>query len=122
MDATLERHVIPLNGDEGTFFLNVILPVAYRKLYCKSRPNKMAPLASILWEREQQVARSSLFLKISVTNLLLPIDSLHILQAIENFGAIDPSFAFSNTLIIHEKKTKEITTVRNVWIRDSKLS
>ena len=39
--------------EEGTFFLNVILPIAYRKCYRAIGPNKMAPLASILWEREQ---------------------------------------------------------------------
>ena len=40
--------VIPLNGEEGTFFLNVILPMAYStsKLYCEGGRNKMAPLAS----------------------------------------------------------------------------
>ena len=34
--------------------------MAYSKLYCESSLNKMAPLASNLWEREQQVAGSSL--------------------------------------------------------------
>ena len=29
LDATRELHVIPLNSEEGTFFLNVILPLAY---------------------------------------------------------------------------------------------
>ena len=53
MDATRERHAIPLNSEEGTIFLNVILPMAYSKLYPESGPNKMAPLASILLEREQ---------------------------------------------------------------------
>ena len=44
---------IPLNSEEGTIFLNVILPMAYSKLYSESSPNKMAPLASILLEGEQ---------------------------------------------------------------------
>ena len=57
---TRERHVIPLYGEEGTFFLNVVLPMAYSKLYRESGPNKMAPLALILWKREQEVTRSSL--------------------------------------------------------------
>ena len=35
LDATLERQVIPVNSEEGTFFLNVILPMAYSKLYAK---------------------------------------------------------------------------------------
>ena len=35
--ATCERHVIPLNSEEGIFFLNVILPIAYSKLYSKSK-------------------------------------------------------------------------------------
>ena len=52
LDATRERHVIPLNSEEGAIFLKVILPMAYSKLYRESGPNKMAPLASILWERE----------------------------------------------------------------------
>ena len=26
LDGTCERHLIPLNSEEGTFFLNVILP------------------------------------------------------------------------------------------------
>ena len=29
MDATRERHVIPLNSEEGAFFSKVILPMAY---------------------------------------------------------------------------------------------
>ena len=33
--------------------LNVVLPMAYSKLYRESGTNKIAPLASILWEREQ---------------------------------------------------------------------
>ena len=45
--------VIPLNSEQGTFLLNFILPMAYSKLYRESGPNKMAPLASILREREQ---------------------------------------------------------------------
>ena len=45
--------VIPLNSVEGKFFLNVILTTAYSKLYRESSPNKMAPLASIMWEQEQ---------------------------------------------------------------------
>lgn len=53
--------VIPLNSKEGAFFLNFILTIAYSKRYLKIGPNKMAPLASILWEGEQQVARPSLF-------------------------------------------------------------
>ena len=53
MDATRERHAIPLNSEEGTIFLNVISPMAYSKLYRKSGPNEMAPLASILLERKQ---------------------------------------------------------------------
>jgi len=36
LDATRERNVIPLNTAEGTFFLNIILPMAYSKLYCES--------------------------------------------------------------------------------------
>ena len=40
MDATRERHVIPLNSEEGTIFLNVILPMAYSKLYRESGPKK----------------------------------------------------------------------------------
>ena len=32
LDATRERHVIPLNSEEGTLFVNVILPMAYSKL------------------------------------------------------------------------------------------
>ena len=61
--ATCERHVIPLNSEEGIFFLNVILPIAYIVSFAAkvSGPNKMAPLTSILWERGQWVARSSLF-------------------------------------------------------------
>ena len=47
LDATRERHVIPLNSEEGPFFLNVILPIAYSKLYSKIGPNKMVPLASM---------------------------------------------------------------------------
>ena len=53
--------VTPLNSEEGTFFLNVILPMAYSKLYRESGPNKMVPLALILWEREEEVVPSSLF-------------------------------------------------------------
>ena len=37
LDATRERHVIPLNSEEGIFFLNVILPIACSKLYTKSK-------------------------------------------------------------------------------------
>jgi len=37
LDATRERLVIPLNSEEGIFFLNVILPIAYSKLYSKSK-------------------------------------------------------------------------------------
>ena len=44
-----KRHVIPLKSEEGEFFLNVILRMAYSKPYRESVPNKMAPLASILW-------------------------------------------------------------------------
>ena len=54
--STIEKglHAIPLNSEEGTIFLFfVILPMAYSKLYRESGPNKMAPLASILLEREQ---------------------------------------------------------------------
>ena len=51
LNATRERHAIPLNSEEGTIFLNVILPMAYSKLYRESGPNKMALLASILLER-----------------------------------------------------------------------
>ena len=36
LDATRERHVIPLNSEEGTIFLNVILRMAYSKLYRES--------------------------------------------------------------------------------------
>ena len=61
LDATRERHVIALKSEEGTFSLNAILPIAYGKLYRESGPSKMAPLASIFGEHEQQVARSSLF-------------------------------------------------------------
>ena len=50
--------VIPPNSEEGTYFLNVILPIAYSKLYRDSGPNKMAPLASFLWERETVGART----------------------------------------------------------------
>ena len=53
LDATRERHAITLNSEEGTIFLNVILPIAYSKLCRGSGPNKMAPLASVLLEREQ---------------------------------------------------------------------
>ena len=53
MDATRKRHANPLNSEQGTIFLNVILPMAYSKLYRESGPNKMAPLASILLEGEQ---------------------------------------------------------------------
>ena len=53
LDATRERHAIPLNSEEGTILLNVILPMAYSKLNRESGPNKMAPLASILLELEQ---------------------------------------------------------------------
>ena len=53
LDATRERQVTPLNSEEDAFSLNVILSMAYSKLYCESGPNKMAPLASILSEREQ---------------------------------------------------------------------
>ena len=42
-----------LNSKEGTISLNVILPMACSKLYRESGPNKMAPMASILLEREQ---------------------------------------------------------------------
>ena len=52
LDATRERQVTPLNSEEAAFSLNVILSVAYSKLYCESGPNKMAPLASISSERE----------------------------------------------------------------------
>ena len=40
--------VILLNSEEGTFFLNIILPMAYStsKLYRESGRIKMAPLAS----------------------------------------------------------------------------
>ena len=38
-----------LNSEEGTFFLNVILPLAHSNLYGESDCNEMAPL----WEREQ---------------------------------------------------------------------
>ena len=53
--------VTPLNSDEGIFFLNVILAMAYSKLYRESGPNEMVPLALILWEREEEVVPSSLF-------------------------------------------------------------
>ena len=33
---------MPLNSEEGTLFLNVILPMAYSKLYRDSGPNKIA--------------------------------------------------------------------------------
>ena len=33
LDATRERHVFALNSEEGTFFSNVILPMAYSKPY-----------------------------------------------------------------------------------------
>ena len=69
MDATRERHVTPLNSEEGKIFLSVILPIAYSQLYRESGPNKMAPLASILLEREQEVARSSLFFEIPSVSL-----------------------------------------------------
>jgi len=42
LDATRERHAIPLNSEEGAIFLNLILPMAYSKLYRESGPNKMA--------------------------------------------------------------------------------
>ena len=55
-------YVIPLNSEEGTFFLNVILSMAYSRFNLESGANdKMGPLASILREREQWVARSSVF-------------------------------------------------------------
>ena len=50
--------VIPLNSEDGSFFLNVIWYPWHMdnskvsKLCRVSGPNKMAPLASILWERE----------------------------------------------------------------------
>ena len=53
LDAARERHVIPLNSEEGAFFSKVILPMAYSNPYRESGLNKMAPLASILWEQEQ---------------------------------------------------------------------
>ena len=53
LDATRERQVIPLNSEEDTFFLSVILSLAYSTLYCESDPNKMARLASILSKGEQ---------------------------------------------------------------------
>ena len=53
LDATRERQVTPLNSEEDTFSLNVILSMGYSKLYCESGPNKMAPLGSILSKREQ---------------------------------------------------------------------
>ena len=53
LDATRERQGTPLNSEEDTFSLNVILSMGYSKLYCESGPNKMAPLASILSKREQ---------------------------------------------------------------------
>ena len=55
LNATREQHVIPLNSAEGTFFLTIILPMACSKLYCESGPNEMAPLASILWERNNRL-------------------------------------------------------------------
>ena len=51
--TSFANDVIPLNSVEGKFFLNVILTTAYSKLYRVSGPNKMAPLASIMWEQEQ---------------------------------------------------------------------
>ena len=34
------------------------------------------------------------------------------------FAAMSDYLKFSNSLIIHEEKTKEITTVKEVWICD----
>ena len=62
LDATRERHVIPLNSEEGAIFLKVILPMAYSKLYRESGPNKMAPLALILLEREHRLRDPVFFL------------------------------------------------------------
>ena len=56
LDATRERHFLTLNREKGTFFLNVILPMAYSRLHGESSPNKM-------WERKHG---SSLFLLRSV--------------------------------------------------------
>ena len=42
--------------------------------------------------------------------LLLPVTPLQSLQILH--------FHFSNSLIIHEEKTKEVTTVKEVWICD----
>ena len=41
LDATRKHHVIPLNNSgEGTFFINVILPMAYSALYHKRSPTR----------------------------------------------------------------------------------
>ena len=40
-------------GKPNNVCMYVILPMAYSKLYRESGPNKMAPLASVLLEREQ---------------------------------------------------------------------
>ena len=53
--TSFANDVIPLNSEEGKFFLNVILTTAYSKLYLESGPNKMAPLASIMWEQEHRL-------------------------------------------------------------------
>ena len=45
------KNVIPLNSEEGTFFLKHILPMAFCKLYREHGPNKMA-LVSILRQQE----------------------------------------------------------------------
>ena len=55
--------MIPLNSEEDTIFLNVILPLAYSKLYRESGPNKMAPLASICWSENNRLLDPVFFLR-----------------------------------------------------------
>jgi len=49
----LPTNGIPLDSEEGTFFVNFIVPLAHSNRYRESGPNKMAPLASILWDQQQ---------------------------------------------------------------------
>ena len=91
-----DRHVIPLNSEEGKFSLNAILPKAYNKLYRKSGPNKMAQLVSILWEREQQVARSSLCFEISGLNA----DTILKLLTTYTLGDHNPRYASGEPILI----------------------
>ena len=66
--------------------------MAYSKPYRESGLNEMALLASILWERGQQVARSSLFFFRSVERTPLIINQLILpseLTIIVNLGACE---------------------------------